>query len=385
MLTRPLVYPRLSHQQAVLNNLVCGLTGVLQTRISDSPCQLSARPVVSSRQFDFQLTFEVDGLPVQVLVPRELFDGITIADSPLGVLLGQLPHELKMGCVATACKDLFDDVRALVGKEIRLVRIDDHPSQADTSATVEIVIQTERGEIQAHVRPGEQQTRWLSHRLHGAVQGTNADQLPVPVALLIGSTALPVQKVAGLCVGDIILFDRNWHHDRQQLLLRVSSHIGFIGQLDGHQITVQKRLTSTMSNNFDDFDDFDFDDDFDLSDSQPEDSPAAPSVEAAPMTAAAAPAPAAAVTAPPAPDNGNTAAPSQGSGDIQGLPVKLLFDVGTLELTVAELGRLGPGYTLSLNRDPASPVVVKANGKPFAQCELVQINDQIGARILRLL
>ena len=133
-----------------------------------------------------------------------------------------------------------------------------------------------------------------------------------------------------------------------------------------------------MSDDFDDFDDdLDLGDDYDF-DLDPEDDQLAQTA----FTEEA-------ETSPPAqpPAQADRAQPVQQvtQRDIQGLPVKLTFDIGQQELTIGDLGRLGPGYTFELNRDITAPVTMKANGKLFAECELVNVNNQLGARIVRLL
>ena len=204
----------------------------------------------------------------------------------------------------------------------------------------------------------------------------------MPMPLEVGYTILADTRLRQLATGDVILFDRNWFKDRKHIFLRLSASTGFLCLLNGSQITLEQRVENAMSD--DDLDDFDLDDDLDLGDDfdsddddfdsdapEPQASQPQPEFEPEPQ-AAPQPAP-------------QTPAQQVSHADIQGLPVKLQFDIGSHELTVGDMGRLSPGYTFELNRDTTSPVTMKANGKPFAECELVQINNQLGARIVRLL
>ena len=43
-----------------------------------------------------------------------------------------------------------------------------------------------------------------------------------------------------------------------------------------------------------------------------------------------------------------------------------------------------PGYVFDLDRPIEQPVQIRANGKLIAQCELVQIDNRLGARITTL-
>jgi type III secretion protein Q len=67
------------------------------------------------------------------------------------------------------------------------------------------------------------------------------------------------------------------------------------------------------------------------------------------------------------------------------LPVQLTFEVGRLEMTLAELRRLGPGSVLELGRAIAEPVRICAQGRPVGQGELVDIEGMVGVKVVRLL
>ena len=69
---------------------------------------------------------------------------------------------------------------------------------------------------------------------------------------------------------------------------------------------------------------------------------------------------------------------------VEDLPVQLVFDVGSLEVTVGELRALNPGHTFELARSIERPVSIRANGQPVATGELVQIGDRVGVRLLEI-
>jgi type III secretion protein Q len=72
-------------------------------------------------------------------------------------------------------------------------------------------------------------------------------------------------------------------------------------------------------------------------------------------------------------------------GLLEQLPVRLVFEVGRLDLPLTELRRLAPGYLLPLTRPTESAVDVMANGRKIGQGSLVKIGDSIGVRVERLL
>jgi type III secretion protein Q len=66
------------------------------------------------------------------------------------------------------------------------------------------------------------------------------------------------------------------------------------------------------------------------------------------------------------------------------LPVRLTFEVGRLEITLAELRKLGPGSVVELGRNVAEPVHISAQGRPVGQGELVDVEGMVGVKIVRL-
>ncbi|MCL6271703.1 type III secretion system cytoplasmic ring protein SctQ [Sansalvadorimonas sp. 2012CJ34-2] len=380
MSIRPLTYSQLPHQQVLLNNLVCGLSGQLQTQLGSSTCQISLYPITTTRQFDLQFTLEVDGLPVRIQVSRDLFAEMAVGGSPMADLLEQLPDELRMGCASMVVDRLLGDLRSLIQKDVRLSKISRCEHLPDGTPALGIAIQLGNRTSNGLLILNDQLTTLL-HNLATTAEPAPPADLLMPLPVEVGYTKIADTRLARMSTGDIVLFDRCWHKDRQHVFLRMSASSGFLGRLDGNRITLEQQVKNTMSD--DDFDDFDLDDDLDLGDDFDDDLDEIPQAQAAPAAQPEAPQQAAAAPA----QAPQAQAPSQQvtHADIQGLPVKLMFDIGNHEITVGDMGRLSPGYTFELNRDTASPVTMKANGKPFAECELVQINNQLGARIVRLI
>jgi type III secretion protein Q len=63
------------------------------------------------------------------------------------------------------------------------------------------------------------------------------------------------------------------------------------------------------------------------------------------------------------------------------LPLPLRFDLGGVELTVAEAARLAPGQTLTTGRDVAAPVRILAAGRLIGTGSLVDVAGSLGVRI----
>ncbi len=75
-------------------------------------------------------------------------------------------------------------------------------------------------------------------------------------------------------------------------------------------------------------------------------------------------------------------APAAGPLPVDDLPVSLTFDLGQLELSVAQLRTLGEGYTFELPGEPDRLVIIRANGREIGCGELVEIGEKIGVRLV---
>lgn len=79
---------------------------------------------------------------------------------------------------------------------------------------------------------------------------------------------------------------------------------------------------------------------------------------------------------------------THGSGlhdsDLDDLPVRLVFEVGRVELSLGELQRLAPGALVPLGRPLEEPLDIMANGRRLGRGTLVQIGESLGVRIVSL-
>ena len=84
------------------------------------------------------------------------------------------------------------------------------------------------------------------------------------------------------------------------------------------------------------------------------------------------------------PDQAAEDMPSPGEmpGSIDQVPVGLTFDLGRLEIGLAELESVQPGYVFQLDQPLESTAVrVRANGLTIAKGELVVVGEQLGIRL----
>jgi type III secretion protein Q len=66
------------------------------------------------------------------------------------------------------------------------------------------------------------------------------------------------------------------------------------------------------------------------------------------------------------------------------IPVKLLFELGRIELSLAEIRQLALGAIVPISRPLEDSVDILANGRRIGRGSLVQVGDSLGIRITRL-
>jgi type III secretion protein Q len=72
------------------------------------------------------------------------------------------------------------------------------------------------------------------------------------------------------------------------------------------------------------------------------------------------------------------------AADLDELPVRLSFELGRLELLLAEVAVLGPGHVFELAREEAQPVDILANGRRVGRGRIVTVAGSIGVQIVRI-
>ncbi|WP_322784188.1 FliM/FliN family flagellar motor switch protein [Pseudomonas sp. PCH199] len=70
--------------------------------------------------------------------------------------------------------------------------------------------------------------------------------------------------------------------------------------------------------------------------------------------------------------------------DLGSLPVRLEFVLATHEIDLATLSQIIEGQLIPLAGDAARHIEVRANGKPVARGELVQLDEQLGVELLEV-
>ena len=160
--------------------------------------------------------------------------------------------------------------------------------------------------------------------------------LPVPVRFCAGWTVLPLARLRELKRHDVVLLDECWMGSELDSIVVVMGRLCAAASICGRELRVLEEPGEIME----ELDEHDMD---------------------AGMRTA----------------KGMDAS----FGD---LPVRLCFDLGQRQMTLAELMTVGPGHVFDLGRELRRAVIIRANGKVIGEGELVDVNGQIGVAVLSI-
>ncbi len=156
--------------------------------------------------------------------------------------------------------------------------------------------------------------------------------LPVWAGLELGRTLLSADEIKSLELGDIVFLQQ--YVTGQHLIIRVNSQLAFLGEAEDSQITIQQRIAPMEEEQ----------------EHQEE----------------------------------HHADESQEGIDLSNIAIELLFEIGRQQFNASEVEQMQPGYIFDLDRPIEQPVRIRANGKVIAECQLVQIENRLGAKIIEL-
>ena len=70
--------------------------------------------------------------------------------------------------------------------------------------------------------------------------------------------------------------------------------------------------------------------------------------------------------------------------DLASVPVRVVFQAGQLEMTIADLERLAPGVLLPIDRTIDDVLDIVVNGKRIGRGGLVSVGKGLAVRVIRL-
>jgi type III secretion system YscQ/HrcQ family protein len=341
---------KLTRAEAAAGNALCHLAAVAArtfgTEVTFSSAAASEEMV--------ELTLALNGVETPMFVSpgaihraaRSFFD--LAKDS-------QIPEGLVAATLEASLAPLIERLEKAAGVEIAVRSMKVAEQGAPASALAFRLPGLPDGGVVA-VRPAAK----LALPTLPAVPWTTGDGLVLRVPIVVAEVGVSVAELEHLSDGDVIVLPGMTAANVADVHLAISPRTAIIAKIDGHKLTVA-RAGKSMSNTDA------------ASGAKPAAAarPAAPAAKpgAAPAAAAAAPAPVEPVLPPAA---------------VEDLPLRIVFDLGDVELSIAELKALVPGQVIDLAREPGNAVRVSVNGRRIGAGEIVEIEGRLGVRITEL-
>jgi type III secretion protein Q len=244
---------------------------------------------------------------------------------------GAWPPELVLACIEGALGDLAASMEQATRKHVQLLDVTREAPLADHFERCAWQASTGDVQLDGELLLDASAMRFLAAALreHPLEPDDSAWQdLQVRATLLVGWVDLSQDAVAHLSRRDVIVLDESLVSPNNHVVLQLGPGIGMRCELDGQQLRVIQGVHEIMLE----------------------------------------------------PDDAAEAA----AGILDGVPVRLTFDLGDREIALAELQTLQPGYLFNLGRDPRGSVNIRANGRLIGEGELVEIEGRIGVCVLRL-
>jgi type III secretion protein Q len=295
-------------------------------------------PRVADEISDCRVAITVDGVPGAVLVSRSLIRALVGALDPDQGVDHLDPRHLAL-VLELALGDALSMLEKALSIKLAIGSVGMSSATANDAAPFAFRIAADRlGSSSAELLlPPIYATR-LAQFLDRCAGGVVPEiELPVPVSIRIAAVTCSVGEIATLSPGDVVMADHRCHGVRTAVAV-FAEHL------------------------------------------------------AAPVELAAA---GAQLAAPPARVQGSNWEWSMESGgdrsqadqkktDLDDIPVKLLFELGHVELSLAELRQLAPGALIPMPRLLEESVDISANGRRIGRGNLVRIGNNLGVRITRL-
>jgi len=335
--------PKLTQAEATAGNELCRLAAVAAREFGTEIVFGGASPGAES----VEVTIAINGVDTRLFVPPGMIH--RAARSFFGLAKDHaMPESLAAAALEASLEPLIARLEKAAGIEIavRGIAVAGHDAADTAPFAFRLPAVPDGGTIA--VRPSAE----LALPKLPRTSWTTGDALTVRVPMVVAEVGVTVAELEHLAAGDVIVLAGKTAADVAQVQLAISTHTVIIAEVDGHRLTVA-RAGKSMSN----------------TDAASGQKPAPAAKPAAAGAKPAAPAAPEAVVPPAA---------------IEELPLSIVFDLGTVELSLAELKALVPGQVIDLARAPGNAVRVTVNGRRIGAGEIVEIEGRLGVRITEL-
>ena len=330
----PLHFPAISPSELQLSRLLNSRQTDFYFLVADRECHITLDNNRHQSPPEFIINLRMNDQPVQWFIHHGMLD--QLLPKPLNhKSVSKLPKDLSQAALIHSFSPVFMAAQQASGLSLEFislepVRASDQPMELSLCLTIDET----HHETLLTATPNllEVFSRLPAHIYE------QAPDISIWANLFLGRSILSRLEVSELAIGDVVFLQQ--HVTGQQLAVRINRHTAFVGEADGTTITLRQRM--------------------DLMEEQESQ------------------------TAPEANDEANKSTHENTGIDLSELSVELLFEIGCQQFSAQEIQGMQPGYVFDLDRPIEQPVQIRANGKLIAQCELVQIDNRLGARITTL-
>ncbi|MRI33782.1 YscQ/HrcQ family type III secretion apparatus protein [Endozoicomonas sp. OPT23] len=357
---RPLTYPSVSSAEFQLNRTLATCQRQFQTSINNQAVTVVIAGLAKSDAPCFQLDIELNGQACQLFVGQQVMDFLLPAKIDHAVL-AKLPEDLVPAVINKALQPVLDVFQSILGVSSAMIGFQPCENVETERLAMGINFNGVNSSIQVALNPLILQ---ILDRIP-AHQNPALPDISFWASLQKGHTRLTSDEFAGLEVGDIVFLET--HGKAEQLIVRVNPRVSWLASCKSNQVTIRQRLQA-MDEQFDPSDAEHLHEDALHEEHLHEDEEAHESAEDTLEEH----------DAETFPEGEDTPV------DLSDLSVTLMFEVGEQSMTADEIQGLHNGYTFLLDNPVDQPVKLRANGKLIGECQLVEVEGRLGARISRL-
>ncbi|WDE02230.1 type III secretion system cytoplasmic ring protein SctQ [Thalassomonas actiniarum] len=372
-------YPTLSRKQIHHHNQLLGVNYCWQHQAPDGLLwQMQLKTALPDCQVSHYLTLRVDGSKMLFG-----FDQALLALCCQGVpAASRLPEELQLAFLNDTLKPILSRLFSPASVSIEKQAYAELEPGA-TWVDFPLLLSTDAGQGLGVVKLAQTQAQSYLQAWQGAPAKSGLDDLPFWLRVICAQTQLSVTDLTRVEVDDVLFFDQVYQ-PQTGLKIQIDGAGNSLASYHKKQLKFSQPLEYNMPNDLqagdNSFTEESSYSDYSLSLTQEEgtaeqESPADHISATEDMM--------------PPEEANQGASPGSDSGvahsddnALDHINITLNFELAKAPITLAELKRLGPGYSFDLGLDLKAPVAIMVQGKCLGRCELVEIDQRLGARVI---
>ncbi|WP_281561003.1 type III secretion system cytoplasmic ring protein SctQ [Thalassomonas sp. RHCl1] len=367
-------YPTLSREQIHHHNQLLGVDYCWQHQAADGGLwQMQLKTVLPDCQVSHYLLLHVDGSEMLFGLDQALL-ALCCQGLPQA---SRLPEELQLAFLTDTLEPILS--RLFAPASVSIEKQAYAELEAGTSwVDLPLLLSTSAGQGLGLVKLPWAQAQHYLQAWQGSPANSGLDDLPFWLRVICAQTQLSVADLTRIEVDDVLFFDQVYHPETG-LKIQIDGAGNSLASYHKNQLKFSQTLEYNMPNDLQASDNSFTEEssysDYSLSLTQEEGTAEQEGAADEDMS-------------PPEEDNQGVS-PCSDSGVVHSddnaldhINITLNFELAKAPITLAELKRLGPGYSFDLGLDLKAPVSIMVQGKCLGRCELVEIDQRLGARVV---